>query len=172
MFFSNPKRAAKKTTESRKGRKSSAAEMRAAAIEVATSQARAEADLAAREQYRRIRERAMYERFAGTNPEFDAAVKRSLAEAGVLVALPEQWVVAAKGLGCKCRRCVGTGQFITGMVNGVPTGPGGICYRCEGKGFQTDADARRNIAYDRFAAARAAEAMMGGESGEDDDYGG
>jgi hypothetical protein len=37
-----------------------------------------------------------------------------------------------------CRRCVGTGQFITGTVNGVPTGPGGICFRCAGKGRQDD----------------------------------
>jgi len=50
-----------------------------------------------------------------------------------------------------CARCAGTGQFITGMVNGKPTGPGGICFRCGGKGVITDADARRNYGYDNFA---------------------
>lgn len=38
----------------------------------------------------------------------------------------------------KCLRCAGTGQFVTGTCNGEPTGPGGICFRCEGKGYQTD----------------------------------
>ncbi len=38
----------------------------------------------------------------------------------------------------KCGRCAGTGLFITGMVNGKPVGPGGECYRCLGKGRQTD----------------------------------
>lgn len=50
-----------------------------------------------------------------------------------------------------CRRCAGTGKFITGTLNGQPTGPGGICFRCGGKGVQTEADARRNYGYDNFA---------------------
>lgn len=50
----------------------------------------------------------------------------------------------------KCDRCGGTGQFITGSVNGKLTGPGGICYRCNGKGVQTRADERRNYGYDNF----------------------
>lgn len=36
----------------------------------------------------------------------------------------------------RCGRCAGTGEFITGLHNGVPTGPGGICFRCGGKGVQ------------------------------------
>jgi hypothetical protein len=40
--------------------------------------------------------------------------------------------------GERCSRCAGTGLFITGMENGRPTGPGGICFRCEGKGRQSD----------------------------------
>ena len=42
--------------------------------------------------------------------------------------------------GCKagrCGQCGGTGRFITGMLNGKLVGPGGICYRCEGKGSLT-----------------------------------
>lgn len=51
----------------------------------------------------------------------------------------------------KCRRCAGTGQFITYMENGVPKGPGGPCFRCGGKGFQTVADRRRNYGHDNYA---------------------
>lgn len=51
-----------------------------------------------------------------------------------------------------CERCGQTGRFITGSMNGRPTGPGGICYRCGGKGHQTPADRRRNYGYDCHAA--------------------
>ena len=47
-----------------------------------------------------------------------------------------------------CDRCAGTGKFITGNHNGVPTGPGGICFRCNGKGWQSKSDHRRNDYYD------------------------
>jgi len=47
-----------------------------------------------------------------------------------------------------CGRCAGTGNFITGTTNGVPTGPGGACFRCGGKGYQTAKDMRRNAYYD------------------------
>ena len=51
----------------------------------------------------------------------------------------------------RCSRCAGTGQFITYVENGVPKGPGGICYRCNGKGVQTTSDRRRNYGHDNFA---------------------
>ena len=44
----------------------------------------------------------------------------------------------------RCDRCAATGQFITYVENGVPKGPGGICYRCGGKGYHNNADRRRN----------------------------
>ena len=50
----------------------------------------------------------------------------------------------------RCTRCAGTGQFITMVVNGRPTGPGGACYRCGGKGFHNNADRRRNWGYTRY----------------------
>ena len=50
-----------------------------------------------------------------------------------------------------CGRCAGTGDFITGSLNGKPTGPGGICFRCEGKGRHTAADRKRNFWHDRTA---------------------
>lgn len=60
----------------------------------------------------------------------------------------------AKLVGTKpvpCRRCAGTGRFITYVENGVPKGPGGPCYRCNGKGVQTLADHHRNYGFDNFA---------------------
>lgn len=48
----------------------------------------------------------------------------------------------------KCGRCAGTGRFITGIHNGKPTGPGGICFRCGGKGVHTQRDRRRNDYFD------------------------
>ena len=53
----------------------------------------------------------------------------------------------------KCERCAGTGRFITGSMNGRPTGPGGVCFRCGGKGHQTEADRRRNFGYDNHRLA-------------------
>ncbi len=49
-----------------------------------------------------------------------------------------------------CGRCSGTGQFITMNENGKPKGPGGICFRCDGKTFHTQIDRARNIAHDRY----------------------
>jgi hypothetical protein len=49
-----------------------------------------------------------------------------------------------------CERCNGTGRFITGTLNGQPVGPGGPCFRCGGKGYQTRADGARNWGYDNF----------------------
>ena len=54
-----------------------------------------------------------------------------------------------------CGRCAGTGAFITYVENGIPKGPGGPCYRCNGKGFHTAADRKRNVWYDRLAVSRA-----------------
>ncbi len=82
--------------------------------------------------------------------EFDAAVKAKLPEN----ATPEQYVEAAKTVTIKCGRCAGTGQFVTMVENGVPKGPGGICFRCEGKGVQNHADAKRNMYYDEHQTVR------------------
>lgn len=56
----------------------------------------------------------------------------------------------------KCGRCAATGQFITYIENGVPKGPGGICYRCRGKGYLTPQDKKRNLNYDRYYLGRRA----------------
>jgi transketolase N-terminal domain/subunit len=50
-----------------------------------------------------------------------------------------------------CGGCGGHGLYFSGgaVVNGVYTGKTGDCYRCSGKGYQTDADRKRNRYYDR-----------------------
>lgn len=58
----------------------------------------------------------------------------------------------------RCQRCAGTGQFITGTENGKPTGPGGICFRCEGKGVQTDCGAAHHLLVDAAVKARTRDA--------------
>jgi hypothetical protein len=59
-----------------------------------------------------------------------------------------------------CGRCGGTGRYVTMVLNGKPTGPGGECYRCEGKGWQTEGDEVRNAAYDRYAFSTAMRSML------------
>ena len=56
----------------------------------------------------------------------------------------------------RCGRCAATGQFITGSLNGKPTGPGGICFRCDGKGVHTQADRKRNLYHDIHAFCKVA----------------
>lgn len=62
----------------------------------------------------------------------------------------------------RCGRCAGTGMFVTMVLNGRPTGPGGICYRCNGKGVQSARDEERNDNYDQYAFMEAARAMCAG----------
>jgi hypothetical protein len=61
---------------------------------------------------------------------------------------PEQHVMAIEGVKLTCKRCGGTGRFVTGMVNGKLTGPGGSCWRCAGRGYQTHRDGHRNRTFD------------------------
>jgi hypothetical protein len=61
-----------------------------------------------------------------------------------------------------CGRCAGTGAFITENRNGKPWGPGGECFRCNGKGHHDDADRRRNWGWDMNMFAREARAMFAG----------
>lgn len=96
-----------------------------------------------RKEYSQIRRRSHCE----DNITFDRLVKEWL-DKYRLAKTPENWVKGAKEVPIACRRCSGTGQFITGTMNGQPTGPGGICYRCSGKGWQNDEDARRNYGAD------------------------
>lgn len=50
-----------------------------------------------------------------------------------------------------CGRCALTGKFVTYVENGVPKGPGGSCFRCNGKGYHDQADRKRNQYHDEHA---------------------
>jgi hypothetical protein len=85
--------------------------------------------------------------------EFNALVKASLVKT-TNNPTPAHFVACAEAMRCPCRRCAGTGSFITRVENGEPRGPGGICFRCEGKGYQTAADGHRNRTHDEHHMAR------------------
>ena len=50
-----------------------------------------------------------------------------------------------------CDGCNGSGTYYGrgAVVNGKFVGFSGVCYRCRGKGHQTEADRKRNTYYDR-----------------------
>lgn len=102
-----------------------------------------------REYYRQIRNRSE----AYTHAEFDAAVRAHLVKHGHALEegteVARAYVRAARKVKFMCRRCAGTGRFITMVENGQPKGPGGICFRCAGKGVQNDYDVRRNEEHDK-----------------------
>lgn len=51
-----------------------------------------------------------------------------------------------------CYACNGSGIFRGGgsVINGVYKGFEGVCFRCQGKGYQTRDDEKRNWGYDNF----------------------
>lgn len=87
-----------------------------------------------------------------TNEDFDRA-------AGMLIRTgdptPRDWANAAKQVAWPCKRCAQTGRYIRYVENGQPKGPGGPCFRCDGKGAQNPTDAHRNHWYDIAAIGRA-----------------
>lgn len=91
---------------------------------------------------------------------FNAAVKAMIEAKGWDAEDVAFFVTAARRVSFHCGRCAGTGAYITGTVNGKPTGPGGECFRCGGKGRQTDKDRRRNYAYDVYAMGKAVQGMV------------
>jgi hypothetical protein len=105
-----------------------------------------------RAEYARIRDRSE----AKSKDVFNAAVQELLATKVKGEPTPLQFVKAAGLVSFPCGRCAGTGSFITGTLNGKPTGPGGPCFRCSGKGRQNDADVRRNWYYDTHCVRVAA----------------
>lgn len=108
----------------------------------------AEEVAACRKEYAKIRAEFCYDN-GFSHGDFDAYVV-SQGPRGA-----KQFVELAKEVTCMCKRCAGTGMFITYTENGQPKGPGGQCYRCAGKGHQTLEDARRNRAFDALNLARA-----------------
>lgn len=109
--------------------------------------------LALREEFKAVRAEFCYD---VSRAAFNAALKvraAALHTDPATVRTPSEWVMMAKSLRIPCPRCAETGRFITGMVNGKPTGPGGECFRCDGKGYQDLADAKRNAYYDNHCAS-------------------
>lgn len=93
--------------------------------------------------YRGVRDRAMRDM---NKTDFKAQVGKFLREHGTT---PEEttaadWVKAAVRVRHDCGKCRATGTYVWGL-NGQYSG---VCYRCEGKGYQHDADRRRNWGYD------------------------
>jgi len=106
-------------------------------------------DEGCRKAYRAARKYTVKVSYSGsaeypTNEKFDAAVRKLMEKAGVTEPTPQDWVKYARRVSWHCKRCAGTGQFVTMVENGQPKGPGGICFRCHGKGYQRPADAHRN----------------------------
>jgi hypothetical protein len=95
---------------------------------------------ALRGQYAKLRAEYCYDN--ATPAEFDAAVK------SMNPTNPEDFVTCASAVTCECKACRGTGAY---TWNGQPSGE---CYRCEGKGRQSHADAARNRAYDALNRRR------------------
>lgn len=52
----------------------------------------------------------------------------------------------------KCQECSGTGKYRKGsVINGVFIATyENTCYRCQGKGYQSDKDIKRNSNYDNY----------------------
>jgi len=102
-----------------------------------------------RSEFRKIRHAAVRGFHFRTGDDWMIQVRAQLARMGVGGdPTPQQWLSAARNVQVPCRRCAGTGNFITRVENGKPQGPGGPCFRCNGKGYQTEADWRRNYGYD------------------------
>jgi hypothetical protein len=101
--------------------------------------------------YREVRLAFAYDISGITADRFNALVLDAL---GSGEHAPCDFVSAAKGLTFKCSRCAGTGAFITYVENGIPKGPGGECFRCQGKGYQTLKDAKRNAYHDAHFCPR------------------
>lgn len=99
-------------------------------------------------------QRAEYKAALGHLTYDNASVEDVTRAVGVQLS-PSQYVAAITTVRLPCRRCCGTGRFVTGTLNGQPTGPGGDCYRCGGRGSQDAADGARNRTHDAAYMARA-----------------
>lgn len=108
---------------------------------------REEAIAKLRLEYARAREAFCYDN--ASRDEFNAAIRT------VDPKTPEQFTNAALSVTCKCKRCLGTGYYVRGVINGRPDLGDSICFRCCGKGYQTWEDGANNRAYDRYRKAQA-----------------
>ena len=92
-----------------------------------------------RAEFRFLRRNALH---IMTKEQFDEEVAKACPTSA------QEFVKAARKAKVVCNRCRGTGTYVWGaVVNGVPS-HSGPCFRCKGKGYQDQADARRNFGYD------------------------
>ena len=68
---------------------------------------------------------------------------------------PVKWVMAIKGVTCKCERCRGSGTYYWGACINGKMSHSAPCARCGGKGWMDFDDMRRGRAYDNHAICRA-----------------
>lgn len=102
-----------------------------------------------RKLYAGVRERAMARI---TREDFDKQVHQFLRKHGTPAgkATPADWVKAAVRVRHDCSKCHCSGTYVWGANRQFS----GVCYRCEGKGWQHDADRRRNWGYDHMDRRR------------------
>lgn len=83
----------------------------------------------------------------GDEPHFACEHLRRLWDARSYLGLARAGAPTTGAFPCTCN---GSGKFYSGgaIVNGSFTGTIGICFRCEGKGWQSEADRKRNRYYD------------------------
>lgn len=98
-----------------------------------------------RTEYAAIRARAYV-----SSSEFDGEVKARLGS-DTSTATPAAWVRAASEVDFPCDSCERDGIWPGAEMSGNQNT---TCYRCGGKGTQTDRDRQRNIPYERRADAR------------------
>ena len=96
-----------------------------------------------RQIYKNVRDTFHHSTYISTQL-FDKLVKSQLPQEPT----PQDYVDAALTLTVPCQRCMQTGLYVASISNGQPVTPGGVCYRCQGKGYQDYHDAKRNVIYD------------------------
>ena len=90
----------------------------------------------ARYWYRKIRSRSC----APSWEAFNRVVVSRMQGVPLVAWTPSTWIMVSRLVGFTCPSCQGSGLY-----RGH-----GTCFRCNGKGDQTDRDVCRNIGYDRF----------------------
>ena len=84
---------------------------------------------------------------------------------------PVEHIRAIKSVRCACSKCGGSGQYAWGGSNNGRARFQGVCFQCEGKGYQTHDDFARNRAHANHSIRRAFVAMTtDGGRNEDSRY--
>lgn len=101
-----------------------------------------------RAEYAKLRAAYCFQNGNATPADFDVAVK-ALVPTG-----PADFVECAKNVTCECKACDGSGEYRRYHARNHEGGTASACYRCSGKGRQSQADVDRNRAYDALRGRR------------------